>query len=178
MRVISRTPGWASRSRFGDHRLEAARAELAAQLRDDAEGAGMIAALGDLDVGRVTSAWPECAAWFRRRDSWAGRRWRRPSRLCEKRPAASRASPSERDCRMTNGRVTGSGAGAMPAAARMSCNSPVPTTASTSGMFFRISLRKRSTRQPATTSFLGPARGLVLRHLEDGVHRFLLGACR
>src|SRR3974377_535993 len=39
--------------RFGDHGLEAARAELAAQLRNDAERAGMIAALGDLDVSRV-----------------------------------------------------------------------------------------------------------------------------
>jgi hypothetical protein len=35
----------------------------------------------------------------------------------------------------------------------MFCNSPVPTTASTSGIRLRISSRKRSTRQPATTSF-------------------------
>ena len=39
--------------RLGDDRLEAARAKLAAQLRNDAERAGMIAAFGDLDVGRV-----------------------------------------------------------------------------------------------------------------------------
>ena len=38
---------------FGDDRLEAPRAELAAQLRNDAERAGMIAAFGDLDVSRV-----------------------------------------------------------------------------------------------------------------------------
>ena len=42
----------------------------------------------------------------------------------------------------------------MPVAARIFCNSPVPTTASTSGMLLRISSRKRSTRHPATTSFL------------------------
>src|ERR1051326_7349209 len=39
---------------FGDHRLEAARAKLAAKLRDDAEGARMIASFGNLDVGHVT----------------------------------------------------------------------------------------------------------------------------
>ena len=33
------------------------------------------------------------------------------------------------------------GADAIPAAVRICCNSPVPTTASTSGMFFWISLR-------------------------------------
>ena len=38
---------------FRNHRFETARAEFAAQLRDDAERAGMIAAFGDLDVGRV-----------------------------------------------------------------------------------------------------------------------------
>ncbi len=37
---------------FGDDGLEAAGAELAAELGDDAEAAGMVAALGDLDVGR------------------------------------------------------------------------------------------------------------------------------
>ena len=37
--------------RFHDHRLEAPAAELAAILRDHAERAGMVAALGDLDVG-------------------------------------------------------------------------------------------------------------------------------
>ena len=35
----------------------------------------------------------------------------------------------------------------------MLSSSPVPTTASTSGIFFRISSRKRSTRHPATTNF-------------------------
>ena len=58
---------------------------------------------------------------------------------------------------------------------KMFSSSPVPTTASTSGMFFRISLRKRSTRQPATTKLLRAAFGFVLRHLQDGVYRFLLG---
>src|ERR1700690_359633 len=40
--------------RFGNDGFEAARAELAAQLRDDAEGAGMIAAFGNFDIGRMT----------------------------------------------------------------------------------------------------------------------------
>ena len=38
---------------LGDDRGDGAGAELAAQLRNDAEGAGMIAAFGDLDVGGV-----------------------------------------------------------------------------------------------------------------------------
>ena len=38
--------------RFGDHGLEAPRAELAAQVGNNAEGAGVIAAFGNLDVGR------------------------------------------------------------------------------------------------------------------------------
>ena len=44
------------------------------------------------------------------------------------------------------------GAPAIPAAWRMASSSPVPTTASTSGMSRRIWSRKRSTRHPATTS--------------------------
>src|ERR1022692_3763069 len=36
---------------FGNHRFETARAELAAQLGNDAKTAGMIAAFGDFDVG-------------------------------------------------------------------------------------------------------------------------------
>ncbi len=46
---------------FGEDGPHAARAELAAQLRDDAEGAGMVAALGNLDVGRGAR---------RRQDAW------------------------------------------------------------------------------------------------------------
>ena len=37
---------------FGDDGFEAAGAEFAAQVGDDAEGAGVVAALGDFDVGR------------------------------------------------------------------------------------------------------------------------------
>ena len=37
---------------FGDDRFETAGAKLAAELRDDAEAAGMVASLSDLDVGR------------------------------------------------------------------------------------------------------------------------------
>ena len=37
---------------LGEDGSQTTRAELAAQLRDDAEAAGVIAALGDLDVGR------------------------------------------------------------------------------------------------------------------------------
>src|SRR5437870_3535240 len=73
-----------------------------------------------------------------------------PSR--EKRPCTSRALPSAREVRILKGEFA-SCAGATPAAARMFSSSPVPTTASTSGIFLRISSRKRSTRHPATTSF-------------------------
>ncbi len=38
---------------FGNHRFEAPAAKLAAVLRDHAEGAGMVAAFGNLDVGEV-----------------------------------------------------------------------------------------------------------------------------
>ena len=54
------------------------------------------------------------------------------------------------EVRMLNG-LGARGVSATPAAARIFSSSPVPTTASTSGIFFRISSRKRSTRQPATT---------------------------
>src|SRR5260370_39970966 len=99
----------------------------------------------------------------------------------EKRPVASRASPSARErmpdfhdwpalsededeLRITKGEpfFAGSFAGvaSIPAAFRMCSSSPVPTTASTSGMFFLISSRYLSTRHPATTSFF--ARPLIL----------------
>ena len=74
-----------------------------------------------------------------------------PSR--EKRPCTSRALPSAREVRILKGEVD-CGGGATPAAARIFSSSPVPTTASTSGIFLRISSRKRSTRHPATTNFL------------------------
>ena len=71
------------------------RAELAAQLRDDAEAAGMIAAFGDLDVGGVLAAWPARAACSRRRDSSADRRRRRPTRHARSVRHCSRAAPSD-----------------------------------------------------------------------------------
>ena len=40
--------------RLGNDRLKAPRAELAAQLRNDAESAGMIAPLGNLDVSSMS----------------------------------------------------------------------------------------------------------------------------
>jgi hypothetical protein len=48
MRVISRTPVDVV-YRFRDDRRHAARAELAAKPRDDAEAAGVVTAFGDLD---------------------------------------------------------------------------------------------------------------------------------
>src|SRR5438876_2793569 len=72
----------------------------------------------------------------------------------EKRPWATRASPSARDDKITNGEFEVEALSSeIPAAERIFSSSPVPTTASTSGIFFWISSRKRSTRQPATTSF-------------------------
>ena len=55
MRVISCTPLATSLLGFGDDGFEAPRAELAAQVGNDAEGAGVIAAFGDLDVGRCAA---------------------------------------------------------------------------------------------------------------------------
>src|SRR5215471_21559629 len=72
----------------------------------------------------------------------------------EKRPCAARAFASGRDGSTTKGESLGRGTGATPVAARIFSSSPVPTTASTSGMFFRIWSRNRSTRHPATTNFL------------------------
>ncbi len=40
--------------RFGDYRFKPTRSELATQLGDDAEGAGMIATFCNFDVGRVS----------------------------------------------------------------------------------------------------------------------------
>src|SRR5215469_10582034 len=73
----------------------------------------------------------------------------------ENRPFVARASPSARDVRMRNGELLGS-AEVTPAALIIFSSSPVPTTASTSGMFLRISSRKRSTRHPATINFFAP----------------------
>ncbi len=135
---------------LGDDRLETARAELAAQLRNDAEGARMVAAFGNLDVGGVAGRGQDARRVIvvkivgeigdgaipgvARRSVLCWRRW----------------SPSGREVRMLNGLGFAGGA-EMPAAARIPVNSPVPTTASTSGIFCLISSRKRSTRQPATT---------------------------
>ena len=52
MRVISLDAAGDELLGFGDDGFKAARAEFAAQVGDDAEGAGVVAALGDLDVGR------------------------------------------------------------------------------------------------------------------------------
>ena len=52
MSVISRTPDCARLLGFGDDGFETARAELSAKLGNNAEAAGMIAALGDLDIRR------------------------------------------------------------------------------------------------------------------------------
>ena len=46
---------------LGNDGFKTSRAELSAQLRNDAEGAGMIAALGNLDVGHVAAASRGCA---------------------------------------------------------------------------------------------------------------------
>ncbi len=139
--------------RLGHHRLEAPRAELAPQLRDDAERARMIAALGDLDVRR-----PARRRQHARRVlvvEIVGKIGDGAVPLLAGEASFLRACRGFRPARQDHERrVAVRGRRPMPAAARMLSSSPVPTTASTSGMFFWISLRKRSTRQPATTSFL------------------------
>src|SRR5260370_7049521 len=94
--------------------------------------------------------------------------------LREKRPAAWRASPSAREAGPPSGfEYVASGreviivkgekswlalvaGGASPALAIIFCSSPLPTTASTSGIFFLISLRYPSTSQPPTLIFFPP----------------------
>ena len=49
---------------LGDDRLETAGAELAAEIGDDAEAAGMVATLGDLDVGRGSGGGAEARGVF------------------------------------------------------------------------------------------------------------------
>ena len=50
--------------RFGDDGFEAARAEFAAQVGNDAEAAGVVAALGDFDVGRGARRGEEARGGF------------------------------------------------------------------------------------------------------------------
>ena len=100
--------------RFAHHRFESAAAEFAAQLRNHAERAGMVAAFVDFDVGGVA-----------RRGENARRQVvveiRGGEASCGVGSRAARSSPSH--------------------AARIFSTSPVPITASTSGICSRISLR-------------------------------------
>ena len=124
--------------RFGDDGLKAARAKLAAKLRNNAERAGMIAALGNLDVGRV----------LRRRQNARGvlvveivrqiGDGAVPIILGESSGSLASIAFGTREFRMTNGGSLPSITGwrLIPAALSICSSSPVPTTASTSGMFF------------------------------------------
>ena len=49
---------------FGDDRFKSSGAEFSAQVGDDAEGAGVVAALGDLDVGRGFGGGQEARGGF------------------------------------------------------------------------------------------------------------------
>ena len=73
--------------RFAHDGFKAAAAELPAQLRNDAERAGMIAALGDLDVRGVARRGQARAAWRRDRETQAA-------------PAEVRASSPWTACRI------------------------------------------------------------------------------
>ena len=81
---------------FGDDGLEAAGAELAAQVGDDAEAAGVVAAFGDLDVGRGARGGEDSAGWFVVEIGGQRVRRRRAQASRGKRPCCSRRSPSGR----------------------------------------------------------------------------------
>ena len=154
---------------FGDHGLEAAGTEFAAEVGDDAEGAGVVAALGDFDVGGGAGRGEEArggvvvevggqigeapAQASRVKRPWRSRASPSGRRLCvpdwDSWPARVSAWTVVRMVKGEGGRVRSRSPSArdrgtpasMPAASRMDSSSPVPRTASTSGMFFWISSR-------------------------------------
>src|SRR6185437_11907924 len=133
---------------FRNHGFKASRTKFAPQLRDDAEAARMITAFGNLDVRRC----------FRRRkharrvfvievirqigNSAVPFRAGKASALLARQPFRP-SWYAELQLRMTNGELFPAGLKpvSIPAAARICSSSPVPTTASTSGIFFCISSR-------------------------------------
>ena len=171
MSSSSLTPRAASAARFVDDRLGRPAAVVAAQRRDDAERALVVAAFGDLHVGVVPR---------RREDSAACRRRRCRSAA----PAACRvprlraAAPGRRSCAaVPRKNVSGDApSGTPPPIARtISGTSPVPRTASISGIsalqLVAIALGQAAGHdQPLAGAVL-----LVPRHLENRVDRFLLG---
>ena len=130
--------------RFAHDGFKSAAAEFSAQLRNDAERAGMIAALGDLDVRGVPRRGENARRQVVievRRQGWPPLR-------------RTRNSPST--------------------AARIFSISPVPTTASTSGICSRMSVAVALHQASGDDQFFGRAEFLVFGHFQNRVDRFLL----
>ena len=176
MSSSSLTPRAASRCASAHDRVGRTAAIGAAQRRDDAERALVVAAFGDLhvrvvprrreqarrigvvDVGRELRAVPAvlgagCTGCGAGCEAGAGLRKNVSGALV---PVCTRSA----DAAM---------------APTISGTSPVPRTASISGISVCSSSRYRSARQPVTIRRLARAVLLVLRHLEDRVDRLLLG---
>ena len=105
---------------FGDDRFKSARAEFAAKVGNDAEGAGMVAALGDFDVGGGFWGGQEARGGF-----------------------VVEVGGQQMGCALP---VVAAEAALLFAVVAFGAecygsSSPVPTTASTSGMLLRISSR-------------------------------------
>ena len=89
---------------LGDYRFKPARPKLAAQLRNDAERARMIAALRDLDVGGVSRRSQNARRGFVVEIVWQIGDCAVPT-FARKTALAARASPSGRDCKMLKGEL-------------------------------------------------------------------------
>ena len=181
MRVISRTPDLRQALGFGDDGFEAAGAELAAQLGNDAEGAGMIAALGNLDVRHVARRGENARRGVvvkivgQIADGAVHDSRAQDSR--EKRPWAARASPSGREGRTTNGELLG----AVTARRQAGCGENLLQLAGAHdgvdfGNVFADLVAEAFDEASGDDEFFCLAAGLVRGHLEDGVDRLLLRA--
>ncbi len=136
----------------------------------------MIAAFGNLDVSGVARRRQNARRVFRRRDSWADRRSRRPRISRENRPCAARASPSGRDVRMLKGRVlrrlSWRDSGGRQNALQFARAYDRVHFRNILANFVAIALDQAARHDQLAR----PAIGLVPRHFQNRVHRFLLGA--
>ena len=193
IRVISRTPDAGQALGLGDYGFETARAKLAAQLRNDAEGAGVVAALGDLDIrhvlrcgqnaGRVLIVKIVGQVADSAAPSFARARFRRPRCFdpllageAALRGAGSALGPGLQDY---EGRIArrANPCGGSDSGGRKNI---LQFTGAYNGVDLRnifLNLVAEALDQASGyNQLLGLASGLVRGHFEDGVDRFLLGA--
>ena len=178
MSSSSLTPRAASGARLGDDRLDRPAAVLAAQLRDDAEGAVVVAALGDLHVGVVLRRGQDARRRRRRRGRSAARvsattASRCRAATCADRPSAAVAVERHRRRRPAAPGRRADGAVSMRADDRLDL----------AGAEHDVDLGDLGLQLVAIAfgqaaghhQLLAAAVGLVLGQLEDRVDRFLLG---